>query len=111
MALLPISDGAELPRFMLLDEDGRISLSMELSPRGDAQLQFASDQWNEGAVVLGHLETVDDGTQSVRKEVEDKTGAWGLEIKNRNNRSTGIGFLNSGPVISPLSGSVGKPAN
>jgi hypothetical protein len=50
---------------------------MGLDTRGDGGLSFANDYWNEGALILGHLVNVDDGTQSRSRDVEDKSGRMG----------------------------------
>ena len=55
---------------------------MGVNGRGDGDLSFTSDYWNGGAVVLGHLQMVDDGTESTSRDVEDKTGAWGLQVRD-----------------------------
>jgi hypothetical protein len=71
--------------------------------RGDGALGFANDYWNEGAIILGHLQNVDDGTESKSRNVPDESAAWGLRIRSPQNRFTGIGFLNSGRPIAPIS--------
>jgi len=96
-------NGGVLPHLVMRDVDGRDSIEMGVNGRGDGALEFASDHWNEGAVILGHLQNVDDGTESKSKKVEDRSGAWGLRVRSINNRFTSVGFLNSGEPIAPLS--------
>lgn len=91
-----------VPRLVMRDADGRDSIEMGLDIREDGELGFASDHWNEGAVELGHLTMVDDGTASTSKDVEYKSGAWGLRVRSVDSRFTGVGFLNSGRPIVPL---------
>jgi hypothetical protein len=91
-----------VPRLVMRDADGRDSIEMGLNARGDGGLAFANDYWNEGAVILGYLLNVDDGTQSRSKDVEDKSGAWGLRVRSKQNKFTGVGFMNSGGPIAPL---------
>ena len=99
-----VGNGREnaLPRLVLRDIDGRDSIKMEVDSRGDGTLGFSNDHWNEGAVILGHLQNVDDRSESKSKQTDDKTGAWGLRIRSEDNRFTGIGFLNSGEPITPM---------
>jgi len=92
----------DVPQLVMRDSDGRDSIKIDVDPRGDGALSFSNDHWNEGAIVLGHLQNVDDGSESKSKRVEDKTGAWGLRIRSSDNRLTGIGFLNSGEPITPI---------
>jgi hypothetical protein len=94
--------GGVMPRMVMRDADGRDSIQMFVDRRGDGVLGFASDHWNEGAVILGHLQNVDDGTESKSKDVEDTTGAWGLRVRSTGSKFTGVGFLNSGRPIAPL---------
>src|ERR1700737_2002722 len=84
-----------VPRLVMRDADGRDSIEMVVNSRGDGDLAFANDYWNEGALVLGHLQMVDDGTESKSKDVEDKSGAWGLQVRSKEHKFTGVGFLNS----------------
>ena len=91
-----------VPSLVMRDADGRDSLVLGLDIRGDGDLSFASDHWNEAALELGHLTMVDDGTASTSKNVEDKSGAWGLRVRSVDNKFTGIGFLNSAKPIVPL---------
>jgi hypothetical protein len=90
------------PRLIMRDADGRDSIYMGLDVRGDGGLAFANDYWNGAAMVLGHLQNVDDGTESKSKDVEDKSGAWGLQVRSKQNKFTGVGFMNSGRPIAPL---------
>ncbi len=90
------------PRLIMRDADGRDSIYMGLDSRGDGELAFPNDYWNGGALVLGHLQNVDDGTQSRSKDIEDKSGAWGLRVRSKQNKFTGVGFMNSGRPIAPL---------
>jgi hypothetical protein len=55
------SDGHNgvLPRLVMRDADGRDSIEMGVDNNGNGVLSFASEHWNEGAVVLGHLNLVD----------------------------------------------------
>jgi hypothetical protein len=91
-----------VPRLVMRDADGRDSIEMGVDGRGDGGLAFANDYWNEGAIILGHLQNVDDGTESKSKDVEDKSGAWGLRVRSKENKFTGVGFFNSGRPIAPL---------
>jgi hypothetical protein len=91
-----------VPCLVMRDADGRDSIYLGLDLRGDGELAFPNDYWNGGALVLGHLQNVDDGTQSRSKDVEDKSGAWGLRVGNKQNKFTGVGFMNSGRPIAPL---------
>ncbi len=90
------------PHLVMRDADGRDSIEMGVNARGDGALAFANDYWNAGAVILGHLQNVDDGTQSRTKDVEDKSGAWGLRVRSKENKFTGVGFMNSGRPMVPL---------
>lgn len=90
------------PHLIMRDADGRDSIYMGLDVRGDGSLAFANDYWNEGSLILGHLQNVDDGTESKSKDIEDKSGAWGLRVRSKENKFTGVGFLNSGRPIVPL---------
>jgi hypothetical protein len=90
------------PRLIMRDADGRDSIDMGLDSRGDGELAFANDYWVAGALVLGHLQNVDDGTQSRSKDIEDKSGAWGIRVRSKQNKFTGVGFMNSGRPIAPL---------
>jgi hypothetical protein len=92
----------DVPQLVMRDSDGRDSIKVDVDARGDGTLSFSNDHWNEGAVILGHLQNVDDGSESKSKRVEDKTGAWGLRIRSSDNKLTGIGFLNSGEPITPI---------
>ena len=74
--------------------------------RGDGYLDFSSDRWPEGAVILGHLQTVDDGTESRSAAVEDRTGAWGLRVRSPQNRFLSIGFLNAGQALIPADSNI-----
>jgi hypothetical protein len=91
------------PSLVMRDTDGRDSIEMGIDTRGDGALGFSSDHWNEGTVILGHLRNNDDGTESKSKDVPDRTGAWGLQVRSVDNKLTGIGFFNSGRPIEPLS--------
>ena len=91
------------PRLVMRNADGSDSIEMGLDSRGDGALGFSNDYWNEGAVILGHLQNVDDGTQSTTKAIEDKSGAWGLRVRSPKNKFTDVGFLNSGRPMVPLS--------
>jgi hypothetical protein len=95
--------GGALPRLVMRDSSGRDSIQMGVDGRGDGALGFANDYWNEGAIILGHLQNVDDGTESKSRNVPDESAAWGLRIRSPQNRFTGIGFLNSGRPIAPIS--------
>jgi hypothetical protein len=97
-----LAKGGE-PHLVMRDTDGRDSIEMFVDGRGDGALGFSNDYWNEGAVILGHLQNVDDGTQSTTKAIEDKSGAWGLRVRSSKNKFTSIGFLNSGKPMVPLS--------
>ena len=92
------------PHLVMRDADGRDSIYLGLDLRGDGELAFPNDYWNGGALVLGHLQNVDDGTQSRSKDIEDKSGAWGLRVRSKQNKFTGVGFMNSGKPIAPLAG-------
>jgi hypothetical protein len=91
-----------VPRLVMRDADERDSIEMGLNARGDGVLGFANDYWNGAALILGHLQNVDDGTESKSKDVEDKSGAWGLRVRSKENKLTGVGFMNSGRPIAPL---------
>ena len=91
-----------VPHLVMRDADGRDSIEMGVDSRGDGALSFASEHWNEGAVILGHLDLVDsNGTDQQIKQV-DKSGAWGLQTRSPQNKYTGVGFFNSGRPIAPL---------
>jgi hypothetical protein len=97
--------GGALPHLVMRDSSGRDSIEMGVDSRGDVALGFANDYWNEGAVILGHLQNVDDSTESKSKDVPDNSGGWGLQVRSPKNRftATGVGFLNSGRPIVPVS--------
>jgi hypothetical protein len=63
--------GGALPRLVMRDSNGRDSIQMVVNSRGDGALGFANDYWNEGAIILGHLQNVDDGTESKSRNVPD----------------------------------------
>src|SRR5260370_5626098 len=91
-----------VPRLVMRDADGRDSIEMGVDSRGNGALSFASEHWNEGAVILGHLDLVDpNGTDQQIKAV-DKSGAWGLQTRSPQSKYTGVGFFNSGRPIAPL---------
>jgi hypothetical protein len=98
------SDGHNgvLPRLVMRDADGRDSIEMAVDDKGAGALGFASEHWNEGAVVLGHLNLVD--LENVGQQIKnvDKSGAWGLQVRSPQNKYTGIGFFNSGKPIAPI---------
>jgi hypothetical protein len=96
--------GGSLPHLVMRDATGRDSIEMGVDGRGDGALGFANDYWNEGAIILGHLQDVDDGTESKSRNVPDKSGAWGLRVRSPQSKYTGIGFFNSGRAITPVSG-------
>lgn len=50
---------------------------MGVNGRGDGDLSFTSDYWNGGAVVLGHLQMVDDGTESTSRDIAASTASFG----------------------------------
>jgi hypothetical protein len=102
--------GGTMPRIALRDPNGRDSIVMRVDARGDGTLSFSNDYWNEGAIILGHLQNVDDGSESRNANVPDKRGAWGLRIRSADSRFTGIGFFNSGASIIPLSDTNEKSA-
>jgi hypothetical protein len=91
------------PHLVMRDAAGSDSIEMGLDSRGDGALGFSNDYWNEGAVILGHLQNVDDGTQSTTKAIEDKSGAWGLRVRSPKSKFTDVGFLNSGRPMVPMS--------
>lgn len=93
--------GEEIPHLVMLDATGTEAIEMLVNQRGDGTLSFSNDFWPQGAIVLGHLQTVDDGTESKSRATEDATGAWGLQFRNRDGRYMGIGFANSGVPFTP----------
>jgi hypothetical protein len=95
--------GGVMPRIVLRGPNGRDSIVMSVDTRGDGTISFSNDFWNEGAITLGHLQNVDDGSESRNASVPDNSGAWGLRIRSADSRFTGIGFFNSGASIIPLS--------
>lgn len=95
--------GGALPRLVMRDSSGRDSIEMGVNGRGDGALGFANDHWNEGAIILGHLQNVDDGTESKSRDVPDDSGAWGLRVRSPQSKYTGVGFFNSGRPIVPVS--------
>ncbi|MEI9977952.1 MAG: hypothetical protein WDN23_02965 [Edaphobacter sp.] len=95
--------GRALPHLVMRDSSGRDSIEMSVDGRGDGVLGFSNDYWNEGAIILGHLQNVDDGTESKNRDVPDKTGAWGLRVRSPQGQYTGMGFFNSSRPIEPLS--------
>jgi hypothetical protein len=101
-----VKDGRDsvVPHLVMRDANGRDSIEMGVDARGNGALSFASEHWNEGAVILGHLNLVDpNGPDPETKEV-DKSGAWGLQTRSPQSKYTGIGFFNSGRPIAPLPG-------
>jgi hypothetical protein len=99
-----ISNGqnGSVPHLVMRDASGRDSIEMGIDTRGDGALGFSSDHWNEGAVILGHLQNADDGSASISRNVPDRTGAWGLQVRSVDNKLTGVGFFNSGRPIAPI---------
>jgi hypothetical protein len=100
--LIQDGHGGSLPRLVMRDSSGRDSIEMGVDGRGDGALGFANDYWNEGAIILGHLQNVDDGTKSKSRNVPDKSGAWGLRVRSPQSKYTSIGFFNSGTPITPI---------
>jgi hypothetical protein len=94
--------GDELPRLTFSDTRGDRVVELGLDQRGDGSLSFSNDYWAEGAVILGHLQNVDDNSQSKSKAVEDRTGAWGLRVRGRDGKYIGLGIANSGVPFAPL---------
>jgi hypothetical protein len=94
--------GDELPRLTFSDMRGDKVMELGLDQRGDGALSFSNDYWAEGAVILGHLQSVDDNSQSNSKAVEDRTGAWGLRVRGRDGKYIGLGIANSGVPFAPL---------
>jgi hypothetical protein len=88
--------GGAVPQLVMRDSSGRDSIEMGVDGRGDGILSFSNDYWNEGAIILGHLQNVDDGTESKSRDAPDKIGAWGLQVRSPQNKYTRIGFFNSG---------------
>jgi hypothetical protein len=99
------SDGRNgvLPHLAMRDVDGRDSIEMGVDDRGNGALGFASEHWNEGAVILGHLDLFDSEAAGQQIKDVDKSGAWGLQVRSPQNKYTGIGFFNSGKPIAPIS--------
>lgn len=95
--------GGSVPHLVMRDSSGRDSIEMGVDGRGDGALGFANDYWNEGAIILGHLQNVDDGTESKSRNIPDTSGAWGLRVRSPQNSFAGIGFFNSGRPIAPIS--------
>jgi hypothetical protein len=104
--LVRLPDGKETPRLTMADFNSEEVLEMGLDERGDGSLSFSNDFWPEGAVVLGHIITVDDGTQSKDKSIEDTSGSWGLEVRSRNGKYIGIGVANSGVPFAPTAATI-----
>ncbi|HXC95282.1 MAG TPA: hypothetical protein VNU92_06250 [Edaphobacter sp.] len=92
------------PILTMRDSDGRDSISMGIDGKGKGVISFASEHWNEGAVILGHLDLVDPEIQDPQMKDVDKLGAWGLQIRSPQGRYTGIGFFNSDKPIAPIAG-------
>ncbi len=87
---------ATVPRLALLDSNGRESVRLSTDPHGKSELEFASDQWNEGAVILGRIEMSDEHRDG------DKGGdGWGLVVRSRANAFTRMGYLDTGQSIAP----------
>ncbi len=93
--------GNDKPQLVFRDADGRDSIVMIVDDNGNGSLSFASEHWNEGALIVGHLSVVD--TQDKKKDISgvDETGAWGLQIRSPQNKFTGVGFFNSGRLLAP----------
>src|SRR5260370_2132675 len=72
-----------VPRLVMRDADGRDSIEMGLDVRGDGGLAFANDYWNGGALILGHLQNVDDGTESKSKRRRGQVGSLGSSGKEQ----------------------------
>ena len=92
---------ATVPRLTLLHFDGRESVRLSTDPHGNSELEFASDRWNEGAVILGHLEMSDEAFDSGTGGQGDNESGWGLMVRSRANAFTRMGFLDSGQAIAP----------
>ncbi len=102
LELVKPAKGDELPRLTFSDMRGDNVVELGLDQRGDGSLSFSNDYWAEGAVILGHLQSVDDTSQSNSKAVEDRTGAWGLRVRGRDGKYIGLGMANSGVPFAPL---------
>ncbi len=83
-------------RLTLLDVNGRESVRLSTDPHGNSELEFASDRWNEGAVILGHIEMSDE-----YREGDKGGGGWGLMVRSQANAFTRMGFRDSGQPIAP----------
>ena len=104
--LVRLPDGKETPWLTMADFRGDDVLRMGLDERGDGSLSFSNDFWHEGAVVLGHMIAVDDGSQSKDKSIEDTYGLWGLDVRGRNGKYIGIGFSNTGKPFAPSAATI-----
>jgi len=74
--------GGVFPLLLMRNGDGRDMVELDVDNNGNGVLSFSSEYWNEGAVILGHLDLVD--TQSIDDSIKDgdKQGAWGLQIRS-----------------------------
>ena len=106
------SDGqnGDSPLLVMRNRDGRDVIELGVGNDGNGVLSFASEHWNEGALILGHLNLVD--AQSIDHPSDDANhkGAWGLQVRSPQSIYTGIGFFNSGRPIAPIpSPAIGIP--
>jgi hypothetical protein len=97
-----VGDGPGGIHLVMRDANGRDAIDMGIDGRGDGALAFSNGYWNQGAIVLGHLQNVDDGTESKSRDTPDITGAWGLRVRSPQSKFTGVGFFNSGRPFEPL---------
>ena len=65
--LSPFGKGKVTSRLIMRDADGRDAVEMGVDPEGRGALGFASERWNEGAVILGHIEAFGDVASPQRK--------------------------------------------
>ena len=88
-----------VPWLAMRDTAGKDAIDMFLDQRGDGDLAFSNDYWPEGAIILGHIQTVDDGTESKSKSTQDPSAFWGLRVRSPDSHFVYTGFVNKPPRL------------
>jgi len=95
-------NGSLSPELVLRDSSGRDSIDMGVDENGNGVLGFASEQWNVGAVTLGHIAGPGDPvSQAPKVNSKIPPGAWGLRMRSPQGEYMNIGFSNSGEKFVP----------
>ena len=99
--LAPSGNGKVRPRLVMRDADGGDAIDMEVDHEGRGSLSFASERWNVGAVILGHIEPFGDVASPQRTKSSLPPGAWGIRVRSPEGQFMTMGFDNSGAALIP----------